>query len=193
MQLRSSTLATAGSVVLLAALSGCALVTPAASTETPSPMAQCAQGKTWTLDTADLGAKLLAQTQRSIRGDIATVEVTGSKTIEWRADSTVTMTSDLTITMVTGGDNPVTVTQTQAGTATGTAYVQTDVAVPRKWKNDIAVQSAAEQGGAALDPVPFGPPNFALDDVVGWTMTCEGGAMTLTPRGGAITQNWTAG
>ncbi|HWR85364.1 MAG TPA: hypothetical protein VN200_05155 [Rhodoglobus sp.] len=189
----SRTAALAASAAMLTALSGCALVTPVSNEDPPSPVAQCVQGHTWSLDTADLGAQLLAEVQRD-HPEVTGLEVSGAKTIEWTADDSVTMESDLSIRITApAGDQELVITQTQTGTGSGKAYVDADVAIPRRWKNEIEVQTVAEQGGAPLEAAPWGPPRSDFDDTTGWVLTCDGAAMTLQPRGTDLVQKWTAG
>jgi hypothetical protein len=181
------------SVAMLTALSGCALIEPPADDDPPSPVAQCVQGHTWTLDNADLAAQLLGLVQRD-HPEASALEVTGTKTLDWKADDAVTIDSQLSIRIVaTAGDQELIITQTQTGTGSGRAYVDTDVAIPRRWTDEVEVQTAAEQAGAALEGPPWGPPNSHFDDTVGWVLTCDGTAMTLQPRGSDITQRWTTG
>jgi hypothetical protein len=189
------TVLVAGSAAMLAGLAGCALVTPSVSEDPPSPIAQCVMGHTWSLDLADLGAQLLAEVQRD-HPEVTAVDITGTKTIDWGVDSHVTIASDLRITVTATTatpDQPLTIVQTQAGTGTGRAYVDTDVAIPRNWKDEIEVDTVAEQAGAPLEAPPYALPITAFDDTVGWELTCDGGTMTLHPRGNGVVQRWTSG
>lgn len=192
---RSRTVLVAASAALLATLSGCALVTPRADEEPVSPIAQCVMGHTWTLDNADLGTQLLAELQRD-HPEVTTVDVGGSKSIEWGEDHTVTIDSDLTITVTATTATPdqnLVLTQTQSGSATGRAYVDTDVAIPRNWNDEITVETTGQQADTALEALPWGLPATAFDDTVGWELTCDGGTMTLHPRGNGVVQRWTTG
>lgn len=192
---RSRTALVASSAALLVGLSGCALVTPALDDDPPSPVAQCVEGHTWTLDVGDLGTQLLAQLQRD-HPEVTAVEVSGAKSMEWGASSDVEITSDLTITVTATTPTPeqnLVLRQTQSGTANGRAYIDTDVAIPRKWTDDIVVETTGELAGAPVETLPYGLPSTAFDDTVGWELTCDAGTMTLHPRGNGIVQRWTTG
>ncbi len=192
MHSRSSTALVAGAAAVLATLSGCALVTPASTPAPRSPTAQCVIGPTWNLDTADLGVSLLAQLQAD-RPEVTAIEVTGTKTITWDQTSFATIDSDLTIIATTS--TGLVLTQRQTGTAEGKAYIDTEVAIPRRWTNEIEVTTTAEQDGAVVDPIPYNLPPTAFDDTVGWELTCDASTstMTLHPRGDSIVQKWTTG
>lgn len=187
--------AVAASAAVLFGLSGCGLFTPQTDEEPLSDIAKCVMGSNWTLDTADLSAKLLPELQRDFP-TVTEVVTSGTKTIDWGTDFSLDVTSDLTITVTATSATPeqsVIVRQTQVGTASGKAYINTDVAIPRDWENNIEVETTAEDAGVVLETVPIALPKTAFDDTVGLVLTCEGSTMTVTPRGGAITQTWTAG
>lgn len=192
---RSRLVAVAASVAVVFGLSGCGLFVPQVDEEPLSDIAQCAMGHTWTLDTTDLSAKLLAELQRDFP-TVGEVVTTGSKVIEWGSDFGLDVTSDLTITITFTAPTPdqvVTVRQTQIGTASGTAFINTDVAIPRDWENGIEVETTADLGGVPQDRVGITVPPTAFDDTVGLILTCDGASLSITPRGASITQMWTAG
>ncbi|MDF1478574.1 hypothetical protein PYV02_05685 [Leifsonia sp. H3M29-4] len=185
-------LVAASATLLMGGLSGCALLEPPADEVVLSDVARCTMGHTWTLDTADLATQLLAVLQRDHA--VTAVDAAGTKTIDWGMDSVVSVTSDLAITVTTGtAEAPTTITQTQVGSAEGKVYINADVAIPRRWTDDVEVETKAESGGAELEQVPFGLPNIAFDDTVGLELTCDGTTLTVHPRGSTITQKWTTG
>jgi len=190
---RSRTVVVAASAALLAGLSGCSLLEPAVHEEVLSDVARCTMGHTWSLDTADLATQLLAELQKD-HPDVTAVDANGTTTIDWGLDSTAELTADLTITVTAGtAEQPTVITQTQNGTAGGKTYINADVAIPRSWKNKIDIKATAQNAGVALDEAPFGLPSTTLDDSVGLELTCDGGTLTIHPRGATITQKWTAG
>jgi hypothetical protein len=185
-------LVAASATLLMGGLSGCALLQPPTEEVVLSDVARCTMGHTWTLDTADLATQLLAVLQRDHA--VTAVDAAGTKTIDWGMDNVVSLTSDLAITVTTGtAEAPTTITQTQAGSAEGKVYINADVAIPRRWADDVEVETKAESGGAELEQVPFGLPNIAFDDTVGLELTCDGTTLTVHPRGSTITQKWTTG
>lgn len=180
-------------VTLLFALSGCSLLTAPG----PAPLtgtAACALGHTWTADLEDLSAQVLAQLQQS--GVPATeVTATGELVLDWSVEGHVVLKNDyvLTIKATPAADQTLTVVQTHSGSATGAAYVNGEVAIPRKWDGSkVTVEAVADNNGTAVDPVPFGIPETSFDDAVGLELTCNGGELTTHPRGGKITQKWTS-
>lgn len=193
MFLRSRTVVVAASAVLLAGLSGCSLLEPTVDEEVLSDVAQCAMGHTWSLDTADLASQLLTELQND-HPDVTAVDADGTTTIRWDLDSTTELTADLTITVTAGtAEQPTVITRTQNGTAGGKAYITADVAIPRRWKNDVEVETTAQNAGVDLEAPPFEVPGTVLDDSVGLELTCDGGTLTIHPRGSAIIQKFTSG
>jgi hypothetical protein len=185
-------LVAASATLVMGGLSGCALLQPTVEEVALSDIARCTMGHSWTLDTADLAAQLLTELQRD--HPVTAVDAAGTKTIDWGADSVVTVASDLAITVTTGtAEAPTTLTQTQIGSAEGKVYINGDVAIPRRWSNDIEIETTAESAGAELEQLPFTLPNTAFDDTVGLELTCDGDTLTVHPRGSAITQKWTSG
>lgn len=177
---------------VLFGLSGCALIAPPA--EAPlTGTAACALGHEWKANLEDLSAQLLTVMQQSgVAATTATVE--GDLTLDWSVEGHVVLTTDYVVKVQTApaADQVLTVTQTYSGEATGAAYVSGEVAIPRKWDaSKVSVETAADNNGTAVDPVPFTIPQIAFDDSVGLELTCNGGELTTHPRGGKITQKWT--
>jgi hypothetical protein len=183
-------LVAASATLVMGGLSGCALLQPAVEEVVLSDIALCTMGHTWTLDTTDLATQLLTELQRDHA--VTAVDAAGTKTIEWGADNIVTVASDLTITVTAGtAEAPTTLTQTQAGSASGKVYINGDIAIPRRWSSDIEIETTAESAGAELEQLPFTLPGTAFDDTVGLELTCDSTTLTVHPRGAAITQKWT--
>lgn len=183
----------AAASVLLTTLSGCALLEPALDEEVPSDVALCTMGHSWTLDTADLATQLLAELQHN-HPDVTAVEANGTATLDWGADSTVELASDLTIVVTAGtAEAPVVITESLVGTGGGKAYITADIAIPRGWTNDVEVETTAQSAGVDLEAPPFEVPGTVLDDSVGLELTCDGGTLTIHPRGSAIIQKFTSG
>ncbi len=180
-------------VLVAISLSGCSVLTPPA----PAPLtgvAACALGHTWKADLEALSAQVLAGLQRS---GVPATEVTasGDLILDWSVEGHVVLTNDfeLTIKATPAADQVLTVVQTYSGEATGAAYINGEVAIPRKWDGSkVSVTAVADNNGAAVDPVPFGIPDATFDDSVGLELTCTSGALTTHPRGGQITQTWSS-
>lgn len=183
--------AVAGS--LLVTLSGCSLLEPAPHEEILSDVALCTMGHSWDLDTADLAAQLLAELQKK-HPDVTAVEANGTATLDWGDDSTVELASELTIVVTAGtAEAPIVITENLVGTSRGKAYINADIAIPRSWTNDVEVETTAQNAGVDLEAPPFALPGTVLDDSVGLELTCDGGTLTIHPRGSAITQKFTTG
>jgi hypothetical protein len=182
--------------LLVFALSGCSLLVAADSGSTPTGIAACALGHTWSLDTKNLSAQVLTDLQK--RGIPATtVTADGKQTLDWSIRGDVTIDSDytLTVNVAPAADQLTVATQTHKGKATGQAYVNAEVAIPRNWKSStfkvdtkFVVNGAAP---AADAPAPFTIVTTDFDDSVGLELTCDANTMTTHPRGGGITQTWT--
>lgn len=193
MLLRSRIVFAAASSVLLATLSGCSLLEPAVEEEVLSDVALCTMGHTWQLDGVDLAAQLLAELQHD-HPDVTAVEANGTVTLDWGDDSTVDLASDLTIVVTAGtAEAPVVITETLQGTGGGRAYINADIAIPRGWENDVKVETTAQNAGVDLEAPPFVLPVTVIDDSVGLELTCDGGTLTIHPRGSKITQKFTTG
>jgi hypothetical protein len=183
----------AATSALLVTLSGCALLEPAVDEEVLSDVALCTMGHTWSLDTADLAAQLLAELQKN-HPDITAVDANGEVTLDWGTDSVVDMASDLTIVVTAGtAEAPVVVTETLAGTGGGRTYINADVAIPRTWANDVEVETTAKNAGVDLEAPPFALPDTVIDDAVGLELTCDGNTLTIHPRGSKVIQKFTTG
>jgi len=175
-------------------LAGCSLLQPQGTGLVLTGAAACAQGHTWTVDTKDLAAQVLADLVK--RKVVATkVDATGTQTLEWATTGEMKVVSDytLTVTAAPAADQALIATQVHTGPATGKAYVNSDVAIPRNW--DASSSSITTEfklnNKAVPDPAPFTIATTDFDDSVGIELTCTGDAMTTHPRGSVITQKWT--
>lgn len=185
-----------GVFALIAALligqSGCALLEPATSEDPPTALQRCAIGHTWKLDVNDVATQVL--TLLTAEGVVApTVVGDGSQTLVWKPDGTLTIDTDykFSITATPAADQAITITQTHSGTATGQAFINGDVAIPRNWDGSgMIVDTVAALNGTVLDEVPFAIPESDFDDAVGLELTCDGDTLTTHPRGTSITQKW---
>lgn len=185
--------ASVGSLALVASLSGCSLVDSSTEPEPLTGVAACALGHTWQLDMADLGAQILAELQRQ-KVPASEVVASGTQTLDWGTDSRLTLDTDfeVRITAPIAADQTVTVVSTYGGSATGTAFINGEVAIPRDWKgDDQTVETVADNNGTPLETVPWAIPVVQIDDTVGLELTCDGSTMTVHPRGSKITQTWT--
>lgn len=179
--------------VLLFALSGCSLLTAPG----PAPLtgtAACALGHTWKADLEDLSAQVLTILKQS---GVPATEVTadGTLSLDWSVEGHVKLTEDYVLTIKTApaADQVLTVVQTHSGAATGAAYVNGEVAIPRNWDTSAAsVEVVADNNGTAVDDIGFTIPETTFDDSVGLELTCGSGALTTHPRGTGITQKWTS-
>jgi hypothetical protein len=178
---------------LLFGLSGCSLLV-APGPEPLTGTAACALGHTWNANLEDLAAQVLTNLQQS--GVAATeATITGELKLDWTVEGHVALTNDYVVTVkaVPVADHTITVVETHAGTATGAAYINGEVAIPRKWDaSDVTVAVVADDNGVPVDPAPFAIPETSFDDSVGLELTCNGGEMTTHPRGGKLTQKWTS-
>lgn len=178
--------------VVLFALSGCSLLTAPG----PDPLtgtAACAQGHTWTADLATLGPQVIEDLKRS-GITVTDVTVTGSLTLDWTIEGPAKLANDyvVTVTSAPAADQILTITETVSGTATGAAYINGEVAIPRNWDaSAVTTKTVADNNGVAVDPLPFTIPRVNFDDSVGLELTCSPGALTTHPRGTRITQSWT--
>lgn len=185
--------ASVGSLALVASLSGCSLLDNSTTEEPLTGVAACALGHTWQLDMTDLGAQLLAELQRQ-KVPATEVVASGTQTIDWGTDSRLTLDSDfeIRITAPIAADQTITVVSTYGGSATGAAFINGEVAIPRDWKGaDQTSETVADNNGTPLETVPWAIPSVQIDDTVGLELTCDGSTMTIHPRGSKITQTWT--
>ena len=187
---RASALLMAPAALLV--LSGCALIEPADTSEPPTAMELCAMGHTWSLDTADLSEKLLAELP-SEDVPAKAVEPSGGQTLTWGSDGAVTIDSDLvlTITAEPKKDQVMTITQSYTGTVKGKALINVDVAIPRDWDvSDYTVETSATIADEPVEELAYTIPRSDFDDVVGLIITCEADVMTVNPRGTDLVQVW---
>ncbi|MDO7882371.1 hypothetical protein [Antiquaquibacter soli] len=182
----------AGSSALVLALSGCSLL-ESGSKEPLTGIAACALGHTWQLDFEDLSAKVLAELQKE--GVPATaVTAAGTQTLEWDEQGRVVLTSDfdVTVTAAPAADQTITIVEHHDGTATGAAYINGEVAIPRKWDGTGQnIETTGDNNGTPLETIPWELPWVGIDDSVGLELTCDGESLTIHPRGERITQLWT--
>ncbi len=176
---------------MIAGLSGCALV----QTPGPAPLsgiAACTLGKTWNLDTQALAATLAAEL--ATRGTTATVTVDGTQTFDWDLESHVVLDANYTVTYTSGpAETPTVVIDKHSGKATGIAYINAEVAIPREWDaSGLNVTTTTTVAGTAADKAPYTLVQTDIDDSVGVELTCDGGTMTTHQRGSDITLTWAA-
>jgi hypothetical protein len=187
---RSAVLALPVAVVLT--LGGCSILEPSSAAAPLSELASCALGHTWTQDFA--GVVPTVTDELAKRGIAATgVTFAGTQTLDWDEKSHMTVKSDYTVSVTTAAadEQVLTVTETHAGTASGPAYINGDVAIPRKWDDKITVESTADVSGTVQEASPYVIPSTTFDDTVGLIVTCDGNTMTIHPRGTKLTQTWT--
>lgn len=178
--------------VLVLTLGGCALLEPSGTAEPLTGIAACALGHTWTQDFTAIVPQVTEQLAKS--GIAATsVTYTGEQTLSWDEKAHMTIESDYTVSVTTtpAEGEVLTVTETHTGTATGPAYINGEVAIPRKWDDQLTVEAAADNNGTALEAVPYAIPVTTFDDAVGLILTCDGDTLTIHPRGLTYTQTWT--
>ena len=190
---RRAVSAAAGSVALVVGLTGCSLLEPSGGPEPLTGVAACALGHTWELNMADVSEKLLAELQRQ-KVPASAVVSEGTQTLAWDERAHVVLTSDFTVTITApvAADQTVTVIRTYPGEAIGPAYINGDVAIPRRWDvSEQAVETVADNNGTPLEEVPWAIPSVGIDDSVGLILTCDGSTMTIQPRGSRIVQTWT--
>ena len=155
-------------------------------------MEVCAQGHTWSLDTADLSQKLLA-TLPSQDVPATAVEPSGGQTLTWDKNGAVTIESDLvfTITAEPKKDQTMIITQSYTGTVKGKALINVDVAIPQNWDvSDYTVETSATIADEPVEELAYTIPRSDFDDVVGLILTCEADVMTINPRGTDLIQIW---
>ncbi len=141
----------------------------------------------------DIAAKILAEMQAEGH-PVTAVTAAGTQELDWDIHGRVVLTSDfdVTITAAPAADQLITIVESYSGTATGAAYINGDVAIPRKWDaSEMTVETTGDNNGTALETIPWKIPAASIDDSVGLQLTCDGEAMTIQPRGSKITQAWT--
>lgn len=181
-------------VVLAVSLGGCALVDSSGDSAQLTGIAACALGHTWELDLANLSEQI--KTKLTNDGlPIQNVVGSGSQTLDWSVEGHVLMETDYTITITSApaADQVLTIAQTHAGTVTGAAYINGDVAIPRKWDaSKLQLDTTANNNGTELTPeeITYVIPISDIDDSVGLELTCNGDALTIHPRGSKITLTW---
>ncbi len=182
--------------LLVFGLSGCSLVQAQDAHSTPTGIAACALGHTWSMDTKDLAGQVLDDLKKQ---NIPATSVTadGKQTMTWAIDGNVEIDSDytLTVTVNPAADQTTVATQTHKGKATGKAYINAEVAIPRDWDaTGTKVSTKFVVNGTELatkDPAPFAVTQTDFDDEVGLELTCDGNTLTTHARGFPITQTWT--
>ena len=177
--------------VLVLTLGGCALLEPAGTNVPLTGIAACALGHTWTQDFEGLKQQIIDSLGKN--GIAATgVTFTGEQTMTWDEKSHMTLKGDYTIAVTTAEaeEKTLTVTEAHSGTASGAAYINGDVAIPRNWDNKLGWDTTADLSGEALEAPPYGLPATTFDDAVGLILTCDGDTMTISPRGTKLTQTW---
>ncbi|MBH0115860.1 hypothetical protein I6E52_03275 [Salinibacterium sp. NG253] len=187
---RASALLMAPAVLLV--LSGCALIEPADTSEPPTAMELCAMGHTWTLDTADLAEKLLAELP-SEDVPAKAVEPSGGQTLTWESTGALTIDSDLvfTISAEPKSDQVMTITRSYTGTVVGKALINVDVAIPRDWDvTDYTIDTTAVLADEPVEELKYTIPRSDFDDKLGLIITCEADVMTVNPRGTSLIQVW---
>ncbi len=184
--------ALAVATVLVPTLAGCSLLQSPDTNAELSALATCALGHTWTTDLEEAATKI---SEELVKDQIPVTAVTadGSQTLEWSIEGRVVLTSDYTITITTApaADQVITVTETHSGTATGAAYINGEVAIPRKWDGSgVNIDTVADNNGTTLEELPFPIPKSSFDDGVGLELTCNGDTLSIHPRGSSVTQIW---
>lgn len=177
--------------LLVLTLGGCALLEPAGTNVPLTGIAACALGHTWTQDFE--GIKQQITDDLSKKGINATgITVTGEQTMEWTEKSQMSISGDYTIAVTTAEaeDKTLTVTEAHHGTASGAAYINGDVAIPRNWETTFGWDTTADLSGETLEAPPYGLPVTVFDDSVGLILTCDGDTLTIHPRGSKLTQTW---
>lgn len=180
----------AGALAMVVGLSGCSLLETDGGAEPLTGVAACALGNTWQLDMADMATKVKDDLQKD--GLTSEVTLDGSQTLDWDLKGHVVLTSDFVMTVVVPvtADFTVTINRTQTGTVDGTAYISSEVAIPRKWdESNLTVDTVINDG--AIEESPWPLPTVGFDDSVGLELTCDGDTLTIHPRGERSTQVWT--
>jgi hypothetical protein len=182
--------------LLVFGLTGCSLLQAQDADDTPTGIAACALGHTWSVDTKGLASQLLDNYKKTTL-PVTSVTADGSQKLEWGIKGDVKITSDYTIvvTVTPAPDQSTVATQTHKGTASGKAYINAEVAIPRTWNDsDFAVKTTFVINGVEKDkkdPDPFVITPTDFDDSVGLELTCDGDTLTTHARGSLITQTWT--
>lgn len=182
--------------LLVFGLTGCSLLKAQDADNTPTGVAACALGHKWTADTKGFADQLLAVYKKTTL-PVKSITSDGKQTLDWGITGDVTVTSDYTlvVTVAPAADQTTVATQTHKGTATGRAYINAEVAIPRNWNDkNFKVDTKFVVNGAekaAKDPDPFTITPTDFDDSVGLELTCDGDTLTTHARGSAITQSWT--
>lgn len=174
-------------------LAGCSVLDAGGSEAPLSGIAACALGHTWTTDLADAAEKV-SEVLLADQVPVTAVAAEGTQTLEWSQNQQVVLTSDFTLTITTApaADQVLTIVETHSGTATGAAYINGEVAIPRKWDGTgVNIDTVAENNGTVLEELPFIIPQTSFDDAVGLELTCDGSTLTIHPRGQQVTQVWT--
>lgn len=185
--------AVVASAVLVFGLGGCALLEPSGGPQPLTGIAACAQGHTWALNFEDVAAKVLAEMQAE-GAPVTAVVATGEQTLDWDLQGHVVLTTDfdLTITATPAADQLITIVESHAGRATGAAYINGEVAIPRNWDGSgMNVEAVGDNNGTPLETIPWEIPWIGIDDSVGLELTCDGENLTIHPRGEKIIQLWT--
>ncbi len=183
----------AGSTAIVLALGGCSLLETGGSEEPLSGIAACALGHTWQLDFEDLAAKLTAELQAE-GVPVVSVTAAGTQELEWTTQGHVDLTTDfdITITATPAADQTITIVQRHSGSATGAAYINGEVAIPRNWDGSAQnIETTGDNNGTPLESIPWEIPWTGIDDTVGLQLTCDGTTLTIHPRGEKIVQTWT--
>jgi len=178
--------------VLVLTLGGCALLEPAGTNVPLTGIAACALGHTWTQDFEGLKQQITDVLGKN--GIAATgVTFTGEQIMTWDEKAHMTITGDYSVAVTTAEaeEKTLTVTEAHSGTASGAAYINGDVAIPRNWDNKLTSDASADLSGEPLEAPPYGLPVTTFDDAVGLILTCDGDTLTIHPRGTQLTQTWT--
>lgn len=190
--LRSTALVLPAALVFV--LGGCSLLSTGGDQEPLTGIAACALGHTWSLDTAALAEQVKTELTKD---GVAVQDVTvdGTQILEWSVEGHVTLNTDytLTVTSVPAADQLITVKSVHSGTTTGAAYINGEVAIPRKWNDgEFSIDISADNTGTELktDEIGYVVPATDFDDSVGLELTCNGDELTTHPRGTNITQTW---
>lgn len=177
--------------VLILTLGGCSLLEPSGTNVPLTGIAACALGHTWTQNFEPLKEQITATLSK--RGINPTgVTFTGDQTMTWDDKAHMVITSNYSVAVTTPEteDRVLTVTETHSGTASGAAYINGDVAIPRKWDDKFSIAAVADISGEPLDP-SYSIPATDFDDAVGLILTCDADTLTISPRGSQLTQTWT--
>lgn len=178
---------------VLPSLTGCAILGPDQEDAVLTGVAACALGHTWTADLTDAAAQV-AESLTSDGVPVTSVLAEGSQTLEWDTRGHVTLSPDYTVTVTTSpaADQVLTLVETHSGQATGAAYINGDIAIPRKWDGaELSIDTVVQLNGEIVEEPPFDVPPTSFDDSVGLLLTCDGSTLTIQPRGDQIVQIWT--